>query len=115
MADLFAYIDSEVGLDKSLIVLSADHGVDEAPERRQKLGFEAGRLRPQEFMAAVNSALQKRFGCIETLLVPFLIRPFTSTGKPFRNSGWTPSRSKPPWPRRCAPSPESHQSSPDRT
>ena len=71
MADLFAYIDSEVGLDKSLIVLSADHGVDEAPERRQKLGFEAGRLRPQEFMAAVNSALQKRFGCIETLLVAF--------------------------------------------
>ena len=31
LADLFAYIDREIGLDRTLIVLSADHGAPEAP------------------------------------------------------------------------------------
>ncbi len=44
LADLFRFIDEQVGLDKTLIIVSADHGMCEAPEHMQNLGFEVGRL-----------------------------------------------------------------------
>jgi len=44
LADLFRFIDEQVGLDKTLIIVSADHGMCEAPEYMQGLGFEVGRL-----------------------------------------------------------------------
>jgi len=46
LAELFRFIDERVGLDRTLIVLSADHGGPEAPEVMQELGLEVGR---QEF------------------------------------------------------------------
>jgi len=44
LADLFRFIDDQVGLDQTLIVVSSDHGMCEAPEYMQSLGFEVGRL-----------------------------------------------------------------------
>jgi len=44
LADLFQFIDDKVGLDQTLIIVSADHGMCEAPEYMQSLGFEVGRL-----------------------------------------------------------------------
>ena len=44
MADLFAFLDKEIGLQHVLVVLSADHGVDAIPEykkQRTGLGFRA--------------------------------------------------------------------------
>jgi predicted AlkP superfamily pyrophosphatase or phosphodiesterase len=43
LADLLAHVDRRVGLSRTLVVLSADHGGVEAPEHMQSLGFEAGR------------------------------------------------------------------------
>lgn len=37
LAHLFALVDEAVGLDRTLIVLSSDHGVDETPESRHQL------------------------------------------------------------------------------
>lgn len=49
VAGLLALIDERVGLDRALVVLSADHGAAEAPEQRAALGLRAGRAHMQGF------------------------------------------------------------------
>ncbi len=71
LADFFAYIDQQVGLDKTLIVLSADHGIDEVPEYKSSLGMAAGRHRPKKFVVSTNEALQKRFNSKENFVAAF--------------------------------------------
>ncbi|MGK7909421.1 MAG: alkaline phosphatase family protein [Synechococcus sp.] len=44
LADLFQFIDTKVGLENTLIVLSADHGAPEAPEYIAEFGLETGRF-----------------------------------------------------------------------
>ncbi len=69
LAELFAYIDDNVGLDQTLIVLSADHGGPEAPEYLSELGFEASYIDPDSFdKASAISVLKKRFGIGEELI-----------------------------------------------
>ena len=46
LAALFDYIDKKVGLDHTLIVLSADHGGPEAPPDLQRYGFDSQYVRP---------------------------------------------------------------------
>lgn len=63
LADLFRYIDEQVGLDQTLIILSADHGMSEAPEYMQSLGFEVGRLTSETIIkGSINDALDARLG-----------------------------------------------------
>ena len=77
LADFFGYIDKTVGLNKTLIVLSADHGVDAVPESLTKgfymtrSGEGAGRHNPRNFMLRVNAALQKRYNSKEPFVVAF--------------------------------------------
>jgi len=64
LASLFAFLDEAVGLENTLIVLSADHGGPEAPEYAQSIGIDAGRFpfdyfkRPNELTAAI----ERRYG-----------------------------------------------------
>ncbi len=61
LADLFRFVDQEVGLDKTLIILSADHGMCEAPEYMQSLGFEVNRLTSETIAKGmVRDALKAR-------------------------------------------------------
>ncbi len=69
---LFAYIDEKVGLDKTLIFLSSDHGVDDVPEHKHALGFPAGRHDEKKFVASLNSALQAKFGSKEDFIQTFI-------------------------------------------
>jgi predicted AlkP superfamily pyrophosphatase or phosphodiesterase len=65
LAVLFAAVDTAVGLENALIVLSADHGGPDAPERAQEIGIEAGRFPFDYFKRAespVSQAVAKRFG-----------------------------------------------------
>ena len=64
LADLFQFIDESVGLDKTLIVLSADHGAPEAPEYMAALGLSTGRFAFDWFKTEgpLTEALQKKFG-----------------------------------------------------
>ena len=64
LADLFQFVDSRVGLDRTLIVLSGDHGAPEAPEYMASLGFSTGRFAFDWFKTEgpLTAALQKRFG-----------------------------------------------------
>ena len=61
---LFKHVDKRVGLDKTLIVLSADHGGVEAPEYMKSMGMEAGR-HPLDWFRKQNPlkpAMTEKFG-----------------------------------------------------
>lgn len=63
LADLFSYIDKEVGLEHTLIVVSADHGAPEAPEYMIEKGFKAGRINLDTLdYSELDQKLNERFG-----------------------------------------------------
>ena len=74
LADLLSFVGREVGLDETLIVLSADHGMAEMPEYATERGHPAGRLYTDEVLAAAREISNKRFGS-ETLVKDFF-RPY---------------------------------------
>jgi len=59
LSELFKFIDKNVGLKHTLIVLSADHGMADMPEYMTELGYEVGRLDSKEILAAANKAGRK--------------------------------------------------------
>ncbi|HEX6114527.1 MAG TPA: alkaline phosphatase family protein [Geminicoccaceae bacterium] len=71
LADLFAFVDQTVGLDRTLIVLSSDHGFDEVPEHQKELGFDAGRHYPEKFVEQTNAGLQERYKSEDNFVVAF--------------------------------------------
>ncbi|MHC4156608.1 MAG: alkaline phosphatase family protein [Planctomycetota bacterium] len=74
LADLFKFIDKNVGLKNTLIVLSADHGMADMPEYMTSLGFAASRLYPDDVMRIANEAGKQQFGVDG--LVRFFFRPY---------------------------------------
>jgi predicted AlkP superfamily pyrophosphatase or phosphodiesterase len=74
IADLLAFVDSQVGLDRTLIVLSADHGMPEMPEAMAELGMQVGRLYPEDVIQRANQAAQQAFGIEE--VARFFFRPY---------------------------------------
>jgi hypothetical protein len=74
LADLFQFIDEQVGLDKTLIVFSADHGMAEMPEYAAELGYDADRIYGDEVLAMARGASGTAFGSEE--LVKEFFRPY---------------------------------------
>jgi predicted AlkP superfamily pyrophosphatase or phosphodiesterase len=74
LGDFLGFIDRAVGLDHTLIVLSADHGIAEAPEYMAERGFDTGRLTPEVVLAAVERIAHEEFGFDD--IVRFYYRPF---------------------------------------
>lgn len=72
LQDLLRFIDERVGLDKTLVVLSSDHGVAPSPERMQELGVSAAWHQPKEFMRQANETLRTRFHTKADLVLAFL-------------------------------------------
>ncbi|VVS91591.1 alkaline phosphatase family protein [Desulfoluna spongiiphila] len=69
LADLFRYVDEQVGLDRTLIILSSDHGMCEAPEYMASLGFEVGRLTSATIVKdTLAKALKERLNVPETVI-----------------------------------------------
>jgi predicted AlkP superfamily pyrophosphatase or phosphodiesterase len=69
LAELFAFIDNKVGLDNTLIVLSADHGMPEVPGYLQEVGIDADYFDPKSVdKTAAIQALKQRFGIGEALI-----------------------------------------------
>jgi predicted AlkP superfamily pyrophosphatase or phosphodiesterase len=64
LAELFRFVDEKVGLNHTLIVLSADHGAPEAPEYMATLGLYTGRFAFDWFKTEgpLTASLQKKFG-----------------------------------------------------
>jgi arylsulfatase A-like enzyme len=72
LASLFEYIDEEVGLDNTLIVLSADHGSPEAPGYLATLGIEAKWIAPMKWnKKPALKRLEKKFGVGQKLIKAF--------------------------------------------
>jgi len=74
LADLFRFIDNEVGLDKTLIVLSSDHGMAEMPEYAKELGYDAGRIYSDEILSLAQELSADLFG--SKALVKDFFRPY---------------------------------------
>ncbi len=64
LKQLFSFVDEKVGLENTLIVLSADHGAPEAPEYSDSIGREAGRFDFTYFreQGPLNEALTAKYG-----------------------------------------------------
>lgn len=73
LSELFEFIDKNVGLKHTLIVLSADHGMADMPEYMTELGYAVGRLDSKEIVAVANKAGQQ-FGIDE--VVRYFFRPY---------------------------------------
>jgi predicted AlkP superfamily pyrophosphatase or phosphodiesterase len=74
LAGFLAFIDKQVGLEHTLIVLSADHGIAEMPEYMAERGMDTGRLTPDVILAAVKRISQARFGFTD--VTKFYYRPY---------------------------------------
>ena len=72
LAGFLTYVDEQVGAGRTLIVLSADHGIDEIPEASRAAGYDAGRFFPDKVRAEVNRALARRFGVTADLVAAFV-------------------------------------------
>ncbi|PKF61131.1 alkaline phosphatase [Psychromonas sp. psych-6C06] len=64
LADLFSHVDKTIGLDKTLIVLSADHGAADAPAYLNQLGAQKPRYFDQMLLedAGIYKSLKQQFG-----------------------------------------------------
>ncbi len=71
LAQLFAFVDKAVGLRNTVIVLSADHGVDDIPEERKSVGYDAERFGGETLRAKLNGALRQRLNVSEDLVAAF--------------------------------------------
>ena len=74
LAGFLAFIDEQIGLDRTLIVLSADHGIAELPEYMAERGMKTGRLTPDVILEAADRISEDRFGIKG--LVKFYYRPY---------------------------------------
>lgn len=72
LAELFRFVDQKIGLDKTLIVLSADHGGSEAPGYLMELGFDADYVNPKKWdKAKAIESLKTRFDVGEELITAY--------------------------------------------
>ena len=66
---LLKEIDSKVGLDNTLVVLTADHGSLPLVENLKAKGIDAQRANPNVLLNAVRQALAQRFPGVDNLVV----------------------------------------------
>lgn len=62
LAKFFDDLEKRVGLDKTLVVLTADHGFPNVPEFSQRRKIDAQRLNTKTLMDDVNTHLAQKFG-----------------------------------------------------
>ena len=61
LASFFADLDKAVGLDNTIVVLTADHGFPNTPEFYQSRQFDAGRVDGKQLIAGLNEHLAATF------------------------------------------------------
>lgn len=74
LAGLISYVNEAVGLDRTVIVLSADHGMPEAPEFMTEFGMNAERIDPAKIADLANRVGRETFGADGLTLAFF--RPY---------------------------------------
>lgn len=76
LGGLFDAVQARVGLDRTIIVLSADHSVMPLVETLQKAGLPAKRVPPADLRAAGMTALEKRFPGKKDLVAAYVAPDF---------------------------------------
>ncbi len=71
LSRLLQAVDKAIGLDRTLVVLSSDHGVNAIPEYTESLGRTAGRLNLTQLQAHLNEFLQARYKTNRKLITAF--------------------------------------------
>lgn len=74
LADLLEFVEKNVGLNHTLVVFAADHGMADMPEYMQEIGVSAHRLYPEDIITAANKAGQDLFKIVG--IVWFFYRPY---------------------------------------
>jgi arylsulfatase A-like enzyme len=59
---MFEYLDRLVGLKNVLVVLTADHGIADMPERMATDKMPGGRVKDSDLSAAAQTALERKYG-----------------------------------------------------
>ncbi|HEY1108067.1 MAG TPA: alkaline phosphatase family protein, partial [Opitutaceae bacterium] len=72
LAELLAVVEREVGLERTLIVLSSDHGSGDIPEKPELRAARAGRIHPDKLRAAANVALRASLKVDTDLITAFV-------------------------------------------
>ncbi len=62
IGELLARVDALVGLDHTIVALTADHGVAPVPEVQQKRKLPGGRLKQEELFGPITAALTAKYG-----------------------------------------------------
>ncbi len=72
LAELLAFVDQEVGLAQTLVVLSADHGAAEVPAQLNQFGIDAEYFKPDELdKSRAIKAIKAKYGLAEALISGF--------------------------------------------
>lgn len=71
LGDFFEYVDRHVGLDRTLIILTSDHGSDDIAEFQQKLGLDTGRHHPETFLQHANRKMSEITGIEDDIIMAF--------------------------------------------
>jgi len=74
LAGLFAFMDETVGNQHVLYVLSADHGMPEAPERMEASGFKTYRVFTEVLTEDLNALIAEEFGVQDA--IKYFFRPY---------------------------------------
>nr|AGU11976.1 Type I phosphodiesterase/nucleotide pyrophosphatase [uncultured organism] len=73
IADFFNYLDKRIGMDKVLVVLTADHGFANTAEFSQGRHMDAARVNPKPLREKLEAALGERFrvtGLVKNAYLP---------------------------------------------
>lgn len=86
LAELFAKVDQSVGLHRTLIVLSADHGVADAPEYVRIQGMPRVRIDPEAMISVslqqrLSSRLGMQMAAIEYFYPPYVYLNYNNLAK----------------------------------
>jgi len=76
LKDLLEYVDNKVGLENTLIVLSADHGATEATDYLKTLGIESGQFNFDKTSESWMPKLNQQFGLKKDELIYGFIKPY---------------------------------------
>jgi predicted AlkP superfamily pyrophosphatase or phosphodiesterase len=77
IANLIGFVDKHVGLDKTLIVLSADHGAADPPGYLNMLGIPATYINPDDWNTVPGLVrIAKRFGLEDKKLISSYFHPY---------------------------------------
>ena len=82
-------VDRRVGLDRVIVGLSADHGVQPLVEVLQAKGAAARRVRPDDLLVPVTRSLERRFGAANGLIARFMAPDFYLDLDAIRRNGFS--------------------------